>query len=115
MSADDAAKRNYARVNQMDPPMADAPMGKAGMDFVFGQVWSTPGLSWRERRLVSLVCTAISGHAFPLEFHLRGALESGDFTDDDLRAVALHVAAYAGFPVAAGMEPAIRKVSAGHA
>jgi 4-carboxymuconolactone decarboxylase len=81
------------------------------MEFLFGRVWNSK-LSWREKRIISLTCAAISGHALPLETHVYGALKSGDLSKDDLHAFALHVAAYAGFPVGAGIEVAISKVSA---
>jgi 4-carboxymuconolactone decarboxylase len=112
MSSNEVSRRNYVRVNQAEPPTTSSPLGEASMDFVFGRLWDSPGLSWRERRLISLTCTAISGHALPLETHVRGALKSGDFTVEELRAFSVHLAAYAGFPVAAGVEMMLQKVLA---
>lgn len=112
MSTDAADQRKLmAYVTQSDsPPIQNTPMSEAALDFVFGKVWNSK-LSWREKRLISLTCAAISGHQFPLETHVYAALKSGDLTKDDLHAFALHVAAYAGFPVAAGVEMMIQKVA----
>ena len=112
MSNDDAAKRTMARVTQSDVvPIQNTPMAEASLDFVFNKVWNSK-LSWREKRLISLTCTAISGHQLPLETHVYAALKSGDLSKDDLHDFALHIAAYAGFPVAAGVEMMIQKVAA---
>ena len=110
MNPQNTAHQNFLYVNQAETaPLQNTPLGEAAMDFVFGKIWNSP-LSWREKRLISLTCAAISGHQLPLETHVRGALKSGDFSADDLHAVALHIAAYAGFPVGAGMEGMVQKV-----
>ena len=111
MNKDEIAER-LRYVTQSDTvPIQNTPMSDAAMDFVFGKVWSSK-LSWREKRLISLTCAAISGHQFPLETHVYAALKSGDLSKNDLHDFALHVAAYAGFPVAAGVEMMIQKVAA---
>ena len=112
MSSNEAARENYVYVNQSEPPNITGPMSNAAMDFVFGQVWNSKQLSWREKRIISLTCTAISGHQLPLEVHVRGALKSGDLSADDIRAFALHLAAYAGFPMGAAVELMLQKILA---
>ena len=112
MSSNEVARRNYVRVNQAEPPANSSPLSEAAMDFVFGRLWDAPGLSWRERRLVSLTSTAISGQSMPLEMHVRGALKSGDFTVEELRAFSVHLAAYAGFPVGAAVEMMLHQIVA---
>jgi 4-carboxymuconolactone decarboxylase len=93
------------------PLTQGTPLTRAARDFLFANVWKSD-LSWREKRLISLTCTAIAGHQYPFETHVYAALESGDFTVDELHDFALHVAAYAGFPVGAGAEMMIQKVCA---
>ena len=110
--ANEIAKANYRRVNHMEPDENPSPIGAAAMEFVFGKLWDSPGLSWRERRLLSIACTAINAQSVPLEIHLRGALKSGDFSVDDLKAVSVHLAAYAGFPVGTAIELGLRKIAA---
>jgi 4-carboxymuconolactone decarboxylase len=109
MSSNDLSRRNYVRVNQAEPPTTTSPLTEAAMDFVFGKLWDSPGLSWRERRLISMTCAAIGGQVMPLEMHVRGALKSGDFTLEELRAFSVHLAAYAGFPVGAAVEAMLYK------
>jgi 4-carboxymuconolactone decarboxylase len=112
MSNREQAIKTFVEVNKFDTPITNTPMSDAALDFVFGTVWNTPGLSTRERRLISLTCAAISAHALPLEVHVRSALKSGDFTKQELETFLLHLAAYAGFPVAAGTSAVIHKIAA---
>jgi D-3-phosphoglycerate dehydrogenase len=94
------------------PLEGDNGVTRASHAFLFAQVW-TSELSWREKRLISLTCTAIAAYAMPFETHLHAALKSGDLSEDDLHAFALHVAAYAGFPFGAGAEATLKQVIAG--
>ena len=96
----------------MEPWESDSPVYKAAMDFAFQEVWNQPGLNDRERRLVSITCAALSGHPEPLEYHIRSAISSGDIPVSDLRYYAVHLAAYAGFPVATSIETMIAKIGA---
>jgi 4-carboxymuconolactone decarboxylase len=112
MSINQIARENYIHVNGTEPPNVAGPVFDATMDFVFGKVWNSKQLSWREKRIISLTCTAISGHPLPLEAHVRGALNSGELSVEDIQAFALHLATYAGFPMAAAVELMLQKVLA---
>ena len=65
----------------------------------WGEVWARPGLAKRDRRLVTIALLAGLGRADELEMHTREALADG-VTEEELKAVLLHVAAYAGAPAA---------------
>ena len=78
----------------------------------FGDVWQRPGLTVRERRLVTLACLGLNGSERTIGLHLRGALESGDLTAADLDAFLLHFGIYAGFPRASFVASAIEQVLA---
>ena len=112
MSLSETAKKNFERVTQFATPTSISPETAASMEFVFGKVWSGTHLSWREKRLISLTCTAIVGNQMPLETHIRGALKSGDLSLDDLREFGLHLSVYGGFPVAAPLDGVFGKIAA---
>ncbi|WP_143548900.1 carboxymuconolactone decarboxylase family protein [Rhodococcus sp. ACS1] len=82
---------------------------EAGEDFLFDQVWTRPGLSIRERRLITLSCIAAVGAAKPMAAHVAAALESGDLTREELEEAALQCAAYVGWPAASLLDQAIRQ------
>ena len=75
-------------------------MARMMVSFAFGDVYARPGLSLRERELVTLGALTALGHARPqLKVHLHAALNVG-LTQEEIREVMLHMAVYAGFPAA---------------
>jgi 4-carboxymuconolactone decarboxylase len=65
---------------------------------VWGDLWNRPGLSTRDRSLVTIAMLAALGHD-ELELHLRAARNTG-ITPEEIGEVLLHVATYAGVPAA---------------
>ncbi|WP_326699620.1 carboxymuconolactone decarboxylase family protein [Streptomyces sp. NBC_01754] len=65
-------------------------------DIVFDRIWSRPGLTTRERRLVTVALLAASGEEPAARFHLRAGLDEGIDADDFYELVA-HTAVYAGW------------------
>lgn len=72
-------------------------MGRLVVDFAFGEIWSRPQLSRRDRSLV--VISVLTALALPheLEIHLRGALNHG-VTREEIEEVMLTMVVYGGFP-----------------
>ena len=64
---------------------------------LFGDVWERPGLSPRDRSLVTVIALASLYRTDQLGFHLGKALENG-LTKDELIEAITHVAFYAGWP-----------------
>ena len=65
-------------------------------DFVFGEIWSRPGLSLRERELVTLAAL-ISIGTEGIDLHLRHAHKLG-ITNDEIKEVIFQVMYYVGQP-----------------
>lgn len=65
----------------------------------WGSVWSRPGLTRRERSLVTITLLAALGHDDELAMHLRATANTGA-SIDDVKEALLHVAVYAGVPAA---------------
>lgn len=65
----------------------------------WGSVWSRPGLTRRERSLVTIALLSALGHDDEVAMHVRATANTGA-TPDDLKEVLLHVAVYAGVPAA---------------
>lgn len=98
----------FRRVMTFDPSPAATPFEAAQRDFVFGQVWSRPGLGRRERRLVTLTCVAFADAQQPIDDHVYAALSSGDLSVEELLEVVLHFAVYCGWPKASRLEGVVR-------
>jgi 4-carboxymuconolactone decarboxylase len=65
----------------------------------WGSVWSRPGLTQRERSLVTIALLAAGGHDDEVAMHVRAAANTGA-EPAEIREALLHVAVYAGVPAA---------------
>ncbi len=66
---------------------------------LFGDVWERPGLSPRDRSLVTIASLIALYRTNELPFHLKKALENG-VTRDEIVETITHLAFYAGWPPA---------------
>ncbi len=70
------------------------------VEYPFGDIYSRPGLSLRDRELATVAALVALGHAQPqLEVHVRAALNVG-LTQEEILEVILQQSVYAGFPAA---------------
>jgi 4-carboxymuconolactone decarboxylase len=65
----------------------------------WGSVWARPGLTKRERSIVTLALLAALGHDEEFAMHVRATANTGA-TREDIKEALLHVAVYAGVPAA---------------
>jgi 4-carboxymuconolactone decarboxylase len=105
----DVADQTYREVMTVDPPPATTPFQQATREFVFGEVWRRPGLSRRDRRLVTLTCVAAADAPQPIEDHVYAALNSGDLELEAILEFVLQFAVYCGWPKASHVEMHIRQ------
>lgn len=77
----------------------DEPFQTLITESAWGHVWSRPGLTKRERSLITIALLAALGHHDEVAMHTRATANTGA-TPDDLMEVMLHVAIYAGVPAA---------------
>lgn len=95
---------------QTGPAPAKEPSGAAKMfgdfapalvsftdDTLFGQVWTRPELSPRDRSLVTVAALATAGNTEQLTYHLGLARQNG-VTRTELTEAITHLAFYAGWP-----------------
>jgi 4-carboxymuconolactone decarboxylase len=105
-SADGRYTRGRARLAEVDGTAGEqlvdslGDLGRYIVEFGFGDVYSRPGLSLRDRELITVAMLAAMGAREPqLDVHLQGAVNVG-ITTEELQEVMIHVAPYAGFPAA---------------
>ena len=65
----------------------------------WGEIWSRPGLSKRERSLITIAILAALGKDDELDLHLRACKNTGA-SAEDIKETLLHTAVYAGIPAA---------------
>jgi len=74
-------------------------------DVLFGQVWERPGLSKRDRSLITCAALVVLGHTAQMGSHVPRALANG-ITREELSELVTHLAFYGGWP--AGVSAAVR-------
>ncbi|MFO0690281.1 MAG: carboxymuconolactone decarboxylase family protein [Myxococcota bacterium] len=87
---------------------ADDPWLQMSQDQVFAQIWTRPGLTMRDRRLISLTAAAYAASPAGYISHIEGALDNGDLTPAELWEWLIHFTNYAGYPKAAPVWAEIR-------
>jgi 4-carboxymuconolactone decarboxylase len=66
---------------------------------LFGDIWERPGLSKRDRSLITVATLVALNRTEQLPFHLARALENG-VTREEIVEIITHLAFYAGWPPA---------------
>ena len=77
----------------------DAAFQQLITEAAWGQVWSRPDLTLRDRSLITIALLAALGHDEEVEMHLRATSRTGASKVEVVEAL-LHVAIYAGVPAA---------------
>ncbi len=67
--------------------------------YAWGEIWTDPTLSRRERSMVTLTSLVARGHHDELALHVRAARRNG-LTPEEIGAVLLQTAVYCGVPAA---------------
>jgi 3-oxoadipate enol-lactonase/4-carboxymuconolactone decarboxylase len=79
------------------------PLTAAFQDFItrnaWGDVWSRPGLSRRERSIAVITSLVAHGHLDELAMHLRAGIRNG-LTEAEIAEILLQAAIYSGVPAA---------------
>jgi 4-carboxymuconolactone decarboxylase len=69
-------------------------------EFPFGDIYSRPGLTLRDREIATIAALAAMGNARPqLEVHIEAGLNVG-LSRDEIVEILMQMAVYAGFPAA---------------
>jgi 4-carboxymuconolactone decarboxylase len=77
----------------------DGPFQDLITDAAWGQVWSRPNISLRERSMITIALLAAFGQDEEVAMHVRSCRNTGASVDD-IREALLHVAIYSGVPAA---------------
>ncbi len=78
-------------------------------DVLFGDIWERPGLSKRDRSLITVATLVALYRTEQLPGHLRRARDNG-LTKDELIEAIIHLAFYAGWPSAMTAMVALRDI-----
>lgn len=83
------------------------------VDHLFADVWTRPGLSMRDRRLLLIGALAGQGLNDVLDIQIPAALANAELSPDELREIAIFLTHYIGWPLGAKLSVQIDTLIAG--
>ena len=84
-------------------------LAELSADVLFGDVWERPGLSKRDRSLITVATLIALYRTEQLRGHIGRALDNG-VTKEEIGEVITHMAFYGGWPVAANASLVAKEV-----
>ncbi|MCE2462632.1 MAG: carboxymuconolactone decarboxylase family protein [Dehalococcoidia bacterium] len=84
-------------------------LAELSADVLFGDVWERPGLSKRDRSLITVATLTALYRTDQLRGHIRRALDNG-VTRDEIGEIITHMAFYGGWPTGANAAQVAKEV-----
>jgi 4-carboxymuconolactone decarboxylase len=81
-------------------------------DHLFADIWSRPGLSMRDKRIMTLSVVTALGLPDLAEIQVSAALHNQEMTAEELREMAIFITHYVGFPLGSTFNSVVEKVVA---
>ncbi len=88
-----------ANETQAEPEPLLAPLWTYSIEHAWGAVWVRPGLTFKQRSLVTLSALTGLARREELRLHFLGGMNNG-WSAEELREICLHASAYSGVPTA---------------
>jgi 4-carboxymuconolactone decarboxylase len=80
-------------------------------DHLFGTIWNRPGLSMRDKRIMTLTVVTALGIADLAEIQTNAAMANGELTEEELKEMAIFLTHYLGFPLGSKLDGVVTKVA----
>src|SRR6201999_3321137 len=80
-------------------------------DHLFGTIWTRPGLTMRDKRIMTLTVVTALGIQDLAEIQANAALHNEELTVSELKEMALFLTQYLGFPLGSKLDGAVTKVA----
>ena len=116
--SDDRRQRGLARMSEVYGwEVQDGPGDFFGItvDHLFAEIWTRPGLSLRDRRLLLIGLLVGQGLQDVADIQIGAALRIDELTADELREIAIFLTHYAGWPSGARLSMQVEKLIGEHA
>ena len=112
---DETRRKGLAKMNEVygwEMPDLPGDYFALTVDHLFADIWSRPGLSMRDKRIMTLSVVTASGLTDLAEIQVNAALHNAEMTEDELREMAIFITHYVGFPLGSTFNNVIEKVIA---
>jgi 4-carboxymuconolactone decarboxylase len=113
---DEIRRKGLEKMNEVYgwemPDIEGDPYFDLTVDHLFGDIWNRPGLSMRDKRIMTLTAVTAVGSRDLAEIQINAALLNGELTEDDLKEMAIFLTHYLGFPLGSALNGAVSAVVA---
>jgi 4-carboxymuconolactone decarboxylase len=114
MSTDELRRKGLDKMNEVYgwemPNIEDDPFFDLTVDHLFGTIWTRPGLSMRDKRIMTLTVVTAVGNADLAEIQANAALANGELTETELKEMAVFLTHYLGFPLGSKLDGVVSSV-----
>jgi 4-carboxymuconolactone decarboxylase len=111
---DELRRKGLEKMNEVYgwemPNVEGDPYFDLTVDHLFGSIWTRPGLSMRDKRILTLAAVTAQGRQDLAEIQVNAALLNEELTEDELKEIAVFLTHYVGFPLGAGLNGTVSKV-----
>lgn len=111
---DDRRKQGLQKMNEVYgwemPDVQGDPYFDLTVEHLFGTIWTRPGLSMRDKRLLTLAAVTAVGNSDLAEIQINAALHNGELSPEELKEVSVFLTHYLGFPLGSKLDGAVSKV-----
>ena len=115
VAMDELRKKGLEKMNEVygwEMPDMPGEYFALTVDHLFGTIWSRPGLSMRDRRMMLLGVLAAQGMEELMEVQANAILHNEELTREELREIAIFLTHYVGFPLGSKVDGAFKRVVA---
>ena len=112
---DERRRKGLAKMNEVygwEMPDMPGDFFALTADHLFADIWSRPELSMRDKRLITLSVVTALGLPDLAEIQVNAALHNGEISPAELRAMAVFITHYVGFPLGSTFNSVVEKVIA---
>ena len=111
---DELRRKGLEKMNEVYgwemPNVEGDPFFDLTVDHLFGTIWNRPGLSMRDKRIMTLTAVAALGNDALAEIQANAAMHNDEMTGDELKEMAVFLTQYLGFPLGSKFDGAVSKV-----
>ena len=112
---DERRKKGLEKMNEVYgwemPDIQGDPYFDLTVEHLFGTIWTRPGLSMRDKRLLTLAAVTAVGNSDLAEIQVNAALHNEEFTAEELKEVSVFLTHYLGFPLGSKLDGVVTKVA----
>ncbi|MET0899019.1 MAG: carboxymuconolactone decarboxylase family protein [Mycobacterium sp.] len=112
---DEQRRKGLEKMNEVYawemPNIEGDPYFDLTVDHLFGNIWTRPGLSMRDKRIMTLAVVTALGQQDLSEIQVNAALENEELTEDEIKEMAVFLTHYVGFPLGSGLNGVIGRVA----